>query len=101
MIRQPDYVTEAMFEKGKEVAYAKTKEAELLEVRFVDYHEAMSAQIMHLGPYSEEGATIETLHNFVAEQGFSLRGKHHEIYLNNPLRTAPEKLKTIIRHPVE
>ncbi len=101
MIRQPDYVTEEMFENGKQAAYAKTPIPELLDIRLEEYHEALSAQIMHLGPYSEEEATIEILHNFVADQGFNLRGKHHEIYLKNPLRTDPKNLKTIIRHPVE
>ena len=101
MLRQPEFVTNEMFEGALKTAYAKKPLEELKLVKLVDYHEGLSAQIMHLGPYSEEEATIETLHNFVADQGYALRGKHHEIYLKDPLRTAPEKLKTIIRHPVK
>jgi hypothetical protein len=61
----------------------------------------MCAQLLHVGPYDTEKPTIERLHAFIGEQGFQLRGKHHEIYLNDPRRTAPEKLKTIIRQPVQ
>jgi hypothetical protein len=56
---------------------------------------------MHVGPYATERPTIERLHRFVEEQGYQLRGKHHEIYLGDPRRSTPEKLRTIIRHPVE
>ncbi|MBT3239339.1 MAG: hypothetical protein HON98_02415 [Chloroflexi bacterium] len=101
MLRQPEYVTEEMVAKALEMAYSKKPVEELKEVKLVEYHEGLSAQIMHYGPYSEEEPTIERLHNFVAEQGFNLRGKHHEVYLKDPFRSAPEKLLTIIRHPVE
>jgi hypothetical protein len=57
-------------------------------------------QIMHLGPYSAEPATIEKMVAFAAEKGFHVRGKHHEIYLGDPRRTKPEKLKTVLRHPI-
>ena len=56
---------------------------------------------MHIGPYATEPATVARLHAFIASQGLRPRGRHHEIYLGNPLRAAPEKLKTILRHPVE
>jgi hypothetical protein len=56
---------------------------------------------MHLGPYAAEKPTIERLHAFIAEQGASLTGKHHEIYLSDPSRTAPEKMKTVIRQPMK
>ncbi len=101
MLRQPDFVTEEMVTKALEMAYAKKPLEELKQVKMVAYEEGLCAQIMHYGPYSEEEATIEILHNFVADQGFNLRGKHHEIYLKDPNRTAPEKLLTIIRQPVE
>jgi hypothetical protein len=55
---------------------------------------------MHVGPYDQEGPTIERLHGFIRESGYELRGRHHEIYLGDPRRVAPEKLKTIIRQPV-
>jgi hypothetical protein len=67
---------------------------------FQRFDEGLCAQIMHVGPYSAEGPTIERLHDFIAEQGYSLSGKHHEIYLGDPRRTAPERLKTVVRQPV-
>ena len=70
-------------------------------VRFEKFAEGKAAHVLHVGPYSTEGATVERLHRFVEEQGLRLRGRHHEIYLGDPRRSAPEKLKTIIRHPVE
>jgi hypothetical protein len=57
-------------------------------------------QIMHLGPYSEEPATIEKMVAFAAENGYRVHGRHHEIYLGDPRRTKPEKLKTVLRHPI-
>jgi hypothetical protein len=62
--------------------------------------EGRAAQILHVGPYSEEHPTIEKLRSFVAERGLQPRQKHHEIYLSDPNRTAPERLKTVIRQPV-
>lgn len=69
-------------------------------VRFEVFEEGLSAQVMHLGPYSAEAPTIEMLHQFIADQDKTRRGLHHEIYLGDPQRSAPEKLKTIIRQPV-
>ena len=60
----------------------------------------MSAQIMHIGPYSEERPNIEKLHKLIQESGHKIVGKHHEIYLGDPRRTKPEKLKTVIRQPM-
>ena len=62
--------------------------------------EGRAAQVMHIGPYAAEAPTIERLHAFIREHGCELTGKHHEIYLGDPRRAAPEKLKTIIRQPV-
>ena len=58
-------------------------------------------QIMHIGPYADEKPNIDLLHQAIADNGYKLRGKHHEIYLGDPRKSAPEKLKTIIRQPVE
>ena len=69
-------------------------------IRLERLEEGLAAQIMHIGPYAEEAPTIERLHEFVAAQGYELRGRHHEIYLGDPRRTAPERLKTVVRHPV-
>jgi len=84
----------------EELAYKKDPPA-LPLVRFEWLHEGLSAQIMHIGPYSAEWPTIEKLHRFIEESGYRLRGKHHEVYLSDPNRTAPERLKTVIRQPME
>ncbi len=70
------------------------------DVRFERLNEGGCVQVMYVGPYSAEAPTIERLHAFALEQGFRLRGRHHEIYLGDPRRTAPERLKTVIRQPV-
>lgn len=101
MIMQPDEVTLDFLSDTIEVVREKKDLAALSKLRLESYYEGLSVQIMHIGPYSEEAPTIERLHNFAEEQGFKLRGKHHEIYLGDPRRTAPEKLKTVIRQPVE
>ena len=63
--------------------------------------EGTVAQVLYLGPYSEERATIERLHEAIRATGLRPRGRHHELYLGDPGRSAPEKLRTLIRHPVE
>ena len=72
----------------------------LQNVRLEKITEGTCAQILHIGPYNTEGPTIEKLHNFIADEGYKLHGKHREIYLSDMRRTAPEKLKTIIRQPI-
>jgi hypothetical protein len=99
MIMQPDFVTEEMVTRARQELAAKRGEP-TQAVRFEPFSEGLSAQILHLGPYSAEGPTIEKLHRFVEAQGYRLRGRHHEIYLGDPRRSAPEKLKTLIRHPI-
>jgi hypothetical protein len=69
-------------------------------VRLERFSEGRAAQVMHIGPYATEGPTIQRLHAFIAEQGCERAGKHHEIYLSDPRRSAPEKMKTIVRQPV-
>ncbi len=95
----PDAVTKKDVAAAVDAAGKKGKLS--AEVRFERLAEGRAAQIMHIGPYSAEGPTIDLLHRFVEEQGYRLRGRHHEIYIGDPRRSAPEKLKTIIRHPVE
>jgi hypothetical protein len=96
----PNVVTKKDVAHALAAAKEKARLPRFPEVRFERFAEGLSAQIMHVGPYAEEAPTIEALHRFVAEQGCTLRGRHHEIYLGDPRRSAPEKLKTIIRHPV-
>ncbi|HET6452541.1 MAG TPA: GyrI-like domain-containing protein [Spirochaetia bacterium] len=97
----PDVVTAAHVKKAVADAKKKAKFPEFPPVRFERFTEGRSAQVLHVGPYATEGATIDRLHAFVREQGCRLRGRHHEIYLGDPQRSAPEKLRTILRHPVE
>jgi hypothetical protein len=101
MIYQPDHVTRELFEEAVGQVREKKDPAALPLLRFEPYHEGLSVQIMYIGPYADEGPTIEKLHAFAEEKGYRLRGKHHEVYLGDPRRTAPEKLKTVIRQPVE
>jgi hypothetical protein len=100
MIMQPDFVTAEMVEAA--IAEAKRKKGleALKRLRFEPLEEGPAAQILHVGPYAEEGPTIERLHEAIRERGLVPRGKHHEIYLADPRRTAPERLRTILRHPV-
>lgn len=81
-------------------AVSKGKLPRPAPVRLETLDEGHAAQILHLGPYAAEPATISRLHAFIDEQGLVRRGKHHEIYLSDPNRTAPERLKTLIRQPV-
>ena len=100
MIRQPDFITEEMVEKAKLTVREKQGSA-VDKVILEAFHEGLSAQILHRGPYSDEGPTIRKLHDFVTENGYILRDDHHEIYLSDPRRSKPENIKTIIRHPIE
>ena len=100
MIMQPEWINPEMVESASAEVRRKKKLPALEQVRFEVYDEGLAAQIMYLGAYADEGPTIAMLHTFIAEQGYERRGKHHEIYLGDPRRTAPEKLKTVIRQPV-
>jgi hypothetical protein len=101
MILQPPHITSAMFSEALETVHKKDTNELLNAVRFESYDEGEAVQIMHLGPYSAEAPTVAKLHNTVAENGWQLRGKHHEIYLSDPRKVAPEKMKTIIRQPFD
>lgn len=100
MIMQPEYVTRDLFEQAVEQVKKKKNPPSLSKIRFESFNEGLSAQIMHIGPFSAERPTIEKVHNLVNEKGYELRGKHHEIYLSDPRKAAPEKMKTIIRQPI-
>ena len=99
LILQPDVVSETLFETAVDQIREKKDPPALPKLRLERFSEGRAAQVLHLGPYSEEGPTIAALHAFIAEQGLALSGKHHEIYLSDERRTAPEHLKTIIRQP--
>jgi hypothetical protein len=101
MIMQPDFITEELISEAISAVGKKKELPALVQIRFERFHEGKCAQVLHIGSYADEPATIERLHEFVWNRGFKLRGKHHEVYLSDPRRTAPEKLKTIVRQPVE
>ena len=104
MIMQPEYVNRSLFDIAVREVEKKKKLPALSRARLQSFQEGRSAQIMYFGPYSAEGATIEMIHKFIKEHGCTFDGllqKHHEIYLSDPRRTAPDKLKTIIRQPVQ
>ncbi len=100
MLAVPGFVTEAMLEKVRKEAMAKKPLPALRKIHLKTWKEGLSAQVLHIGTYAAEGPTIKRLHQFIKEQGHRPRGRHHEIYLSDPRRTSPKKLKTIIRQPV-
>jgi hypothetical protein len=101
MIMQPDVLTPDQVELARTDLIKKKNPVSAAKIRFESYYEGLSAQIMYFGPYADEGSTIQRLHDFILESGHQLRGKHHEIYMSDPRRTAPEKLKTVIRQPMK
>jgi hypothetical protein len=102
MILQPDAVTPELLEKAKAKLAAKKKVPPFAtQVRVDVLHEGLAVQMLHIGPYSAEGPTIARLHDFLKYNGYTFNGRHHEIYLGDPRRCQPEKLKTIIRQPVK
>lgn len=100
MIMQPSQVTKDLFTEAVQTVREKKNPVALSKIRLETYREGLSVQVMHTGPFSEEGPVIENMHQFAFDQGYELRGKHHEIYLSDFTRTAPEKLKTVIRQPI-
>ena len=104
MIRQPEFVTPEVIAGAKAQLAKKKPGIDLSIARLEDFTEGLCAQILHIGPYDDEAATVAVLEEFIAAQGYQtvmsgLR-QHHEIYLSDPRKSAPEKLKTVIRHPI-
>jgi len=101
MILQPDFITPEMFQDALgQLRKKKGDQPAFSQLRLESFEEGLCVQIMHIGPYDAEPATKDKMDLFAREHGYTLRGKHHEIYLGNPLRTDPAKLKTILRQPV-
>jgi hypothetical protein len=100
MIGLPDEATVGELEGHLVAARAKLDPGLAPSLRVESFEEGPSAQVMHVGPYAQERVTIERLHAGIAEAGLRPRGRHHEIYLGDPRRSAPERLRTILRHPV-
>ena len=101
MIMQPPFITPGMVEQAIEQVKKKKNLASIDNVRFEAFAEGKAAQILHIGPFDAEGPNIEKVHQFIEASNLKRTGKHHEIYLSDMRRTAPEKLKTIIRQPMD
>ena len=105
MIMQPDVVTQEVFEKAREEVRKKKGDSESLnKAQLAHFEEGLCVQTMHIGPYATEPATIDRMHEFMQKNGLKdnvgPNGKHHEIYMSDPRKAAPDKLKTVLRHPV-
>ncbi len=101
MIMQPEKVKDDSIKDALDQVERKKNPPALSKVRFESFHEGLSAQTIHIGPYSAEGPTIHKIHTFAKENGYELRGKHHEIYISDPRKSDPDKLKTVIRQPIK
>ena len=103
VIRLPDFVTKDDFEWAVREATVKKKQ-DFSKVEFFTYDEGLCVQCMHIGSYDDEPATVDAMHRFIEEQGYVLditdKRLHHEIYLSDARKVQPEKLKTVIRHPI-
>lgn len=105
MIMQPEVITPEIFEDAREQVRKKKGDSEMLsKVRLAHFEEGLCVQVMHIGPYATEPATIDRMREFMAENGLKdnvgPNGKHHEIYMSDPRKAAPDKMKTVLRHPV-
>jgi hypothetical protein len=101
MIMQPEWITSALVDEARAQADAGKELPALPKLRLETYHEGLSVQILHMGSYDDEAPTIARMHGeFMPAHGLVPAGKHHEIYLSDPRRVAPEKLKTVLRQPV-
>ncbi len=106
MIVQPDVINENIFAEGmSEVRRKRGDSPALSKIRLKSFEEGLCLQVLHIGPYATEPASIQKMEEFTVENGYRDRvgvgGKHHEIYLGDPRRADPSKLKTILRHPIE
>jgi len=100
MIMQPRLVTKGMFERAEGELREKKGPSAIAPASLETFDEGLCVQAMHVGPYSTEAETITKLEAFAREKGYRMTGKHHEIYLGDPRRAAPTRLRTVIRHPI-
>ena len=104
MIRQPDFVTPEVFNAAKAALAKKKPELDTSVARLIKLTEGLCVHVMHIGSYDDEPATIAVMEHFAVDSGYAIdmnnTRRHHEIYLSDPRKTAAEKLKTVIRHPV-
>lgn len=101
MIRTPEFVKPAELEQAVAVLRKRGKPAEVAEVRLETITEGRCVQMLHVGPYDREGDTAAVMEAFAGSKGLQFHGRHHDIYISDPRRVAPERLKTILRHPVK
>ncbi len=101
LIRVPSFVTKAEIKKAAETLVKKGKPDAVRRVELIRLKEGQCTQVLQVGPYETVMQTVETLKTWAAEQGLQCNGPLHEVYLNDPRRVAPEKIKTIVRHPVK
>jgi len=105
LIRQPDFVTNEVFDAAKTALHKKKSNLNVSNARLVKLTEGLCVQVMHIGAYDDEPATIATMERYAGENGYvfdmSDGRRHHEIYLSDPRKVAPEKLKTVIRYPIK
>lgn len=101
LVMQPNFVKKEHVDQAIDEIAIKKDLSSLDKVEFTTIKEGLCGQILHIGPFSEEGPTVEKLHNEIKERGYDLTGLHHEIYLSDIRRANPEKLRTIIRQPVK
>jgi len=105
MIMKPEVITNELFEEARDGVRKKKGDSEMLsKLRLANFEEGLCAQVMHIGPYATEPATMDRMKEFMAENGLrdnvGPNGKHHEIYISDPRKAAPDKMKTVLRHPV-
>lgn len=104
MIRQPDFVSEEIFEAAKDTLAKKKPNLDISKAKLESMTEGLCVQVMHIGSYDEEPATVGALDKFAMDKGYAIdigdERHHHEIYISDPRKVAPEKLKTVIRHPI-
>ncbi len=101
MIQMPSFVTQEIYEAALDATIAKKKLDKLGDIVFENYKEGKSVQMTHIGPYATEPETINMIFDYIRENALQVAGLHHEIYISDPRKTDPEKLKTIIRYPVK
>ena len=101
MIRTPDFITQKDLDKALEALLSKGKAEKVQEVMLEKLEEGKCVQMLHVGPYEKVGETIAMMEEYAKQKGLSFAGDHHEIYLSDPRRVPPERLKTILRRPVK
>lgn len=102
MVMTPDWIDSSMFEAVVERVAAKDAPARLKDVRLESLSEGLCVQTLHVGSFDDEAPLLARMHHeFIPATGLRMTGKHHEVYLSDPRRTAPERLRTILRQPVE